>query len=114
MFRPVLISALLMTLALTNAHAAPSDSLKLQDNRLFVPVTINGFTTEALLDSAAEITFIDPKLAAELKLRPEGSETAKGSGGSTQVGSSGIRPQREGCHRWRTLRSGPLAGSSQL
>ena len=29
--------------------------------------------------------FIDPKLAAQLKLTPVGNETAKGSGGTTQV-----------------------------
>jgi len=50
-----------------------------------VPITINGLSTEALLDSAAEITFVDPALAAELKLEPDGSETAKGSGGPAQI-----------------------------
>jgi Retroviral aspartyl protease. len=75
----------LCALALTTAHAAPSDTLKVHSNRLFVPVTVNGMQSEALLDSAAEMTFMDPKLAAQLGLKPEGGETAKGSGGQTKV-----------------------------
>jgi hypothetical protein len=76
----------LCALAMTSAYAAsPSNTLTVHNNRLFIPVTINGVQSEALLDSAAEMTFIDPKLVAELGLRPEGSETAKGSGGSTKV-----------------------------
>jgi predicted aspartyl protease len=85
MLRRLLACSALTTLALTSAHAATSDVLKVHNNRLFVPVTVNGMQTEALLDSAAEMTFMDPQLAAELKLKPEGSETAKGSGGETKV-----------------------------
>ena len=81
----VLALAILVGFALSGVRAAYSDALKLQGNRLFVPVTVNGVEAEALLDTAAEMTFIDPRLAAELKLKPEGSETAKGSGGHTQV-----------------------------
>jgi hypothetical protein len=65
--------------------AAQAASLEIHANRLFIPVTINGVKAEALLDSAAEMTFVDPKLAARLKVVPEGSATAKGSGGPTQV-----------------------------
>lgn len=83
--RRVLASAVLAAFALTGARAALSDALRLHGNRLFAPVTVNGVEAEALLDSAAEMTFIDPRFAAELKLKPEGSETAKGSGGHTQV-----------------------------
>jgi hypothetical protein len=85
MLRRLLACSALVTLALASAHAATSNVLKIHNNRLFVPVTVNGVQTEALLDSAAEMTFMDPKLAAELRLKPEGSETAKGSGGETQV-----------------------------
>ena len=85
MARRVLALALLVGFALSGVRAAYSDALKLQGNRLFVPVTVNGVEAEALLDTAAEMTFIDPRFAADLKLKPEGSETAKGSGGHTQV-----------------------------
>jgi predicted aspartyl protease len=71
-----------LSAALSAAQAAP---LQVHGNRLFVDVTINGVQAEALLDSGAEMTFVDPRLAARLELSPEGSETAKGSGGDTQV-----------------------------
>jgi predicted aspartyl protease len=69
----------------TGAVPVQADELKLHANRVYLPVTINGQKAEALLDSAAEGTFVDPKFAAQLGLEPEGSQTAKGSGGSTQV-----------------------------
>ena len=72
-------------LALGLADRARAAELKVHSNRIFIPVTVNGVPAEALLDSAAEMTFMDPKLAAELKLKPEGSETARGSGGAAQV-----------------------------
>jgi Aspartyl protease len=75
----------LCALAMTSAGATPSSTLTVHNNRLFLPVTINGVQAEALLDSAAEMTFMDPKLVSELGLKPQGSETAKGSGGSTKV-----------------------------
>lgn len=77
-------AAIVLTLC-TVLQIAAADALKLHANRVYVPVTINGVKAEALLDSAAEATFIDPKLAAQLNLTAEGSQTAKGSGGSTQV-----------------------------
>ena len=83
MRRPAFSYVALMALAACSL--AQAASLELHANRLFVPVTINGVKAEALLDSAAEMTFIDTKLAARLKLVPEGSETAKGSGGTTEV-----------------------------
>ena len=76
---------LIPVLALTAMSAAQAAPLEIHANRLFIPVTINGVRAEALLDSAAEMTFVDPKLAARLKVVPEGSATAKGSGGPTQV-----------------------------
>jgi len=82
---PRLATLGLAALALSDAFAAPSEELTVRGDRLYVPITINGLQTEALLDSAAEITFVDPALAAELKLEPDGSETAKGSGGSAQI-----------------------------
>lgn len=59
--------------------------LEVRGGRLFMPVSVNGTWTEALLDSAAEMTFIDPVFAAKLKLQPRGAETVKGSGGHAQV-----------------------------
>jgi hypothetical protein len=71
--------------ALALAGTALGGSLELRGNRVYIPVTINGTAAEALLDSAAEMTFVDTHLAEKIGLKPEGSETAKGSGGSTQV-----------------------------
>jgi len=85
MRRQLTISTVLTSITLTAMSAASAEPLEFHGNRLFVPVTINGVHAEALLDSAAEMTLVDPKLAARLKLVPEGSETAKGSGGATQV-----------------------------
>lgn len=56
MFGRALASVVLAAFALTGAHAAPSNALKLHGNRVFVSVTVNGVEAEALLDSAAEIT----------------------------------------------------------
>lgn len=53
-------TALLLGLTLIGPRTAPADALELHRNRVFVPVTINGVAAEALLDSAAEMTFIDP------------------------------------------------------
>lgn len=85
MFRRAAAAAAWAALALAAAGPLAADPLKVHDNRLFVPVTINGVAAEALLDSAAEMTFLDPRLAANLGLKPEGSQTAKGSGGHAEV-----------------------------
>jgi len=77
-----LLAATAATLVVSSVSADP---LRVHNNRLFIPVTVNGVQAEALLDTAAEMTFMDPRFAATLKLKPEGSETAKGSGGHTQV-----------------------------
>src|SRR5262245_47640796 len=78
------LTALCLALQLLPSNAA-AEVLKTHGNRLFVPVTVNGSRVEALLDTAAEMTFIDARLAQQLKLQPEGSQTAKGSGGHTEV-----------------------------
>lgn len=85
MRRQLTISIILTSIVLTTMSVARAAPLELHGNRLFIPVTINGVQAEALLDSAAEMTFVDSKLAARLKLVPAGSATAKGSGGPTQV-----------------------------
>src|SRR6185295_1550987 len=64
---------------------AAAHPLKEHNNRLFIPVTINGVAAEALLDSAAEMTFVDSTVARRLGLKAQGSETAQGSGGAARV-----------------------------
>ena len=90
-------SKILASVLLCATSAVQAAPLTIRSNRLFIPVTINGVQAEALLDSAAEMTLVDPKLAARLKLVPEGSETAKGSGGTTQVQfASGVNIEAAG------------------
>src|SRR5262249_52272409 len=50
--------------------------------RLLIAATINGHPVEALLDSAAEATFVDRAFAREIGLTGAGAATAKGSGES--------------------------------
>lgn len=64
------------------ASSALAEPLVIDNGRLFISAKVNGVVTEALLDSGAEASLIDPKLAADAKL-PEGQAiTIKGSGGS--------------------------------
>jgi hypothetical protein len=72
-------------LLVANAGAASAEPLLFQNGRLFVQAKVNGFATEALLDSAAEASLIDPRLAAAAHL-PEGQEiTVRGSGGEAKA-----------------------------
>jgi predicted aspartyl protease len=80
--RTSLVAALLQP---TMSALATAHPLKEHNHRLFIPVTINGVEAEALLDSAAEMTFVDPALAQRLGLKAQGSETAQGSGGAVRV-----------------------------
>jgi len=52
-------------------------------SRLLVAAEINGHAVEALLDSAAEATFIDSALASELRLASDATVTGQGSGGKS-------------------------------
>ena len=77
------MKAAVILLLLTGAGQATAEPLLVHNGRLFISANVNGVATEALLDSGAEATLIDPRLAAEAKL-PEGQAiTIKGSGGST-------------------------------
>lgn len=67
------------------AAADREHQLVVRGDRLFVPVTINGRQVEALLDSAAEATFVDDDFAKSLGLALTGNETVKGSGGEDKV-----------------------------
>lgn len=59
--------------------------LAVRADRLFIPVEVNGTKTEALLDSAAESSLMDPTFARELALPLAGGATARGSGGVAQA-----------------------------
>ncbi|HET7316344.1 MAG TPA: retroviral-like aspartic protease family protein [Sphingomicrobium sp.] len=73
------ITAAVVALLVTSGASA--EPMLFDNGRLFIPATINGIATEALLDSGAETTVVDPKLASKAKL-PEGQAIAiKGSGG---------------------------------
>jgi hypothetical protein len=72
-------------LALLFATSAGAEPLVFDNGRLFIPASVNGRSTEALLDSAAEATLVDPAFAATAKL-PEGEPvTIRGSGGSASA-----------------------------
>jgi hypothetical protein len=77
----------LLPFLLLAAAAGPvsAEPLVVDNGRLFVAATINGLASEALLDSAAEASLIDPKLAAAAHF-PEGKAiSVKGSGGETEA-----------------------------
>ena len=65
--------------------SAEAEPLTLHNGRLFIAATVNAVPTEALLDSGAEATIVDPKLAAKAKF-PEGTpQVMKGSAGTAQA-----------------------------
>lgn len=77
-----MIRALLTVALVAGATAAAADPLLFHNDRLFIPARLNAVATEALLDSGAEATIVDPRLASSANL-PEGKlQVAKGSGGS--------------------------------
>jgi hypothetical protein len=77
------IAASFVLLAL--ASAALAEPLVVHEGRLFIQAKINGAVTEALLDSAAEATLVDPAFAAAARL-PTGQEiTIRGSGGEAKA-----------------------------
>ena len=75
-------SGLIAAALLVGAGPAVAEPLEFYNGRLFIPARVNDVATEALLDSGAEATLVDPALAAKAKL-PEGTaQIMKGSGGS--------------------------------
>ena len=77
--KPLLAAAVLLS------ASASADPLIVDNGRLFIPAKVGGVETEALLDSGAEATIVDPALAKRANL-PEGEATVmKGSGGETQA-----------------------------
>jgi hypothetical protein len=76
------VKAAILFLLLIGSGRALAEPLLVHEGRLFIAAKVNGVATEALLDSGAEASLIDPKLAAEAQL-PEGQAVSiKGSGGS--------------------------------
>lgn len=73
-----LIMAAVLASCSIAAVAAP---FQLFNDRLFIVATVDGHQTDALLDSAAEVTIIDPKLAETARLRAGSDVELKGSGG---------------------------------
>lgn len=70
----------LPALALVIHSPVAAEPLIVDNGRLFVPMTINGQQTEALLDSGAEMTVIDPLLARRVGIKTGAAVEAKGTG----------------------------------
>jgi hypothetical protein len=77
---PLLLAAVLAACA-----TPPAEPLRVTGERLFIPVTVNGVETEALLDSGAEMTLVDAHFAERLGLAYAGEHVAKGTGGSEPI-----------------------------
>ena len=60
--------------------AAEPTRLRIAGDRVFIPIVVNGRRVEALLDSAAEASFLDTRFAAALGLEAGVPATARGSG----------------------------------
>jgi predicted aspartyl protease len=74
------------------ASSARAEPLIVDNGRLFIQAKINGVATEALLDSGAETSLVDTRLAAEAKLPAGEKVQLKGSGGEQEVSVvSGVR-----------------------
>jgi len=71
-----------------DAGATDSHPLTVRGDRLFVPVVVDGHSTsDALLDSGAEMTVVDEAFANAAELASAGAETARGTGGGEQRAS---------------------------
>ena len=103
--RTLIVGTAALLLAGTAAAAETVTRLRVADNRAFLPVTVNGHVTEALLDSAAEATILDAAFAARLGISGGKAVTARGSGratttarvvGGVTVGAAGLTLRPEG------------------
>lgn len=59
-------------------------ALRVSGNRIFLPASVNGVKTEALLDSGAELTLVDRAFAGEAGLIAFGEAEARGTGEGTE------------------------------
>jgi predicted aspartyl protease len=60
-------------------------TLTVRGDRLYIPATINGVATEAVLDSAAEATIVDDEFASRIGATEGRAVTARGSGGEADA-----------------------------
>lgn len=74
-----------MILSAMLAAVVSTTPLTVRGDRIFLPARINGVETEAVLDSAAEATFIDDGFAARIGAGPGKPVTARGSGGESEA-----------------------------
>lgn len=72
----------LLALSCILGSSASAEPLALHNDRIFIGARVNGARTEALLDSAAEGTLIDPQFAASAGLTQGKPITIRGSGGT--------------------------------
>ncbi len=64
------------------AASASAEPLHVYNGRLFITAKVNDVATEALLDSGAEATLVDPALAAKAKFAAGTPQVMKGSAGN--------------------------------
>lgn len=67
------------------AVAAPAGNLIVRHDRLFLDVKVNGRPVRALVDSAAEASFVDTAFARRIGVVGAQTVRARGSGGDTQA-----------------------------
>lgn len=82
-YRAALVACCLLAAHTATAGVGPAPGYPLtptRGGRLLVEARVNGVPVEALLDSAAEMSFIDPALAQRLGLKPAAAVAAQGSG----------------------------------
>lgn len=71
-----------MTLGLLLAAVAATTPLTVRGDRIFLPARFNGVETEAVLDSAAEASFVDDEFAVKIGAERGRPVVARGSGGA--------------------------------
>lgn len=76
-----MIRTLLACALLAQASWASGEPLLVHNGRLFIQARVNQVRTEALLDSGAEGTIVDPMLAAKANFPAGQAQVIKGSGG---------------------------------
>jgi hypothetical protein len=87
----------------TAARALTGSNLIVHENRLFLDVVVNGHPVRALLDSAAESSFMDLAFARQIGVAGGTTVEARGSGGDTTASlAKGVVIEALG------LRLGPL------
>ena len=77
-----MIRILIAASLVTAAGAAAAEPLKFYNGRLFISAAVNQVPTEALLDSGAEATIVDPAFATKAKFPAGTPQVMKGSAGS--------------------------------